>query len=150
MKVILLQDIKKIGKKGDVKEFSDGYVQNFLIPKKIAEIATKEKIDAIGKHKNQEVAKKEIQKDLILKEYAQTDNKTITIHRKVNSIGALFAKVEVNEIHDALVKEHQIRIPIDHIHIKSEIKKTGEYTVIIGEKQKIGKEFNLFVKVVGQ
>jgi large subunit ribosomal protein L9 len=57
MKVILIQDIKSLGKKGDVKDVSEGYARNFLFPKKMATIATPKAIENVANEKNTTLAK---------------------------------------------------------------------------------------------
>jgi large subunit ribosomal protein L9 len=75
MKVLLLQDIKNIGRRGEVKDFPDGYVMNFLLPKKLAEVATKEKIQNIEISKKQKSEINTLKKDLLLKDILELDSK---------------------------------------------------------------------------
>lgn len=150
MKVILLQDIKNVGRKGEVKTFPDGYVQNFLLPKKLAEIATPEKIKKIENDKNYKIGEAEIQKDLLIKDIAKVDTGIITMIKKVNSSGTLFEKIHEKQIKEAIRNEFHVSIPEQYIHIESPIHKTGEFFVHIGDYKTLKKESLLTLVIKGQ
>ena len=129
MKVLLIKDVKSLGKAGEVKEVKDGYGKNFLIAKGFAKHATEEIIEA---HK-QEVAKKaaeekaEIQR---LNDLAkQLDKLEIIVKKKVGENGHLFGAVTKEEIAEALKTEHNIEIDKKHITEKTAIKTVGEHSV---------------------
>lgn len=150
MQVIFLQNIKGLGKIGEIKQVNDGYARNFLLPKKMVEIATTEKIAQV---KNAVLAKessKQLHTDLLVKELEQLHNQGVTLARKVNSSGALFGAIHASDIRNAIKIEHKRSIPLDLIHINTEIKTTGEFKVRLGDKHKLGQDFSLIIKVVGQ
>lgn len=120
MKIILLQDIKNLGQTGDIKEVADGYARNFLIPRKLAETATKE---AIGKaiEKKQETEKMKNRKTEELKNLAKKlEGEEIVIKAKEKS-GKLFGSIGRKEIAENLGNE----ISEDMIELEENIKETG-------------------------
>ena len=144
MKVILLQDVKGKGKKGQMIEVSDGYARNFMLPKKLAIEAT---ADAINTMKMNDKATQE----RIAREKAEalaTANKlremTLTVTCKGGGAGRLFGSVTNQEIADALAKTG-IKLDKRKIVIADPIKNVGTYTVTC----KLGYEINapLTVKI---
>ena len=128
MKVILLQDVKGKGKKGQMLEVSDGYARNFMLPKKLAIEATP---DAINTMKMNDKATQE----RIAKEKAEaldTANKlrgmTVTVTAKGGGAGRLFGSITNAEIADALAK-HGIKLDKRKIVMGETIKSVGTYTV---------------------
>lgn len=129
MKIILKQDVPKIGKKFETKNVSDGYALNFLIPKGLAEVATvasaKKAEDAI---KAQEALRK-IHEDLILKNLKNIDGVTITIADKANEKGHLFAGIHKDQIVSELKKETRLEILPEFVELEKPIKEVGEHQV---------------------
>ncbi len=127
MKVLLIKDVKSLGKKGEVKEVKDGYGKNFLIGKGFARHATSE---ILAQHANDEVIvaqnlEKEVDK---LKKIAeQLDSVEIIITKKLGQNGHLFGSVTKEEIAVALKEQHSIEIDKKHINEKSAIKTVGEH-----------------------
>ncbi len=150
MKVIMLQDIKNIGRRGEVKVFPDGYVQNFLLPKKLAEITTPSKIQKIESDKNYKIGEKEIQKDLLVKELCKLDTQILTLTKKVNSSGTLFEKNHEKQIGELIQLHFHIKLPEQYIHIAEPIRSTGEFFVHLGDRKILGKESLLTLIVKGQ
>ena len=131
MKVVLLRDVPKLGKKYEVKDVKDGLARNFLIPKKLVEIVTPallKKIELLKEHSKKEIEEKNI---LIKSMLEKVSGQPITIKAKANEQGILFASVTSKEVKEAIQSQFQIHIPlewIDHVSIK----KTGEHSVSIG------------------
>ncbi len=148
MQVLLLQNVKGIGKAGEVKAVNDGYAQNFLFPKKLAEIATPEKIAKLKNSAQAKMDEKKLHIDLTIKTLSALDGAEIELHRKVNSAGALFGSIHISDVRDAIKQSHKISVAEEYIKIP-EIKNTGEFDAKIGSKQ-LGREFNLKIKVIGQ
>ena len=131
MKVVLLTDVKGHGKKGDIVEASDGYARNFLLPKKMAEIATadvlnniKGKNEAAAFHKQQEIEKaKETAKSL--------DGAKVVLKSKAGDNGKLFGKITNQDVAEAV--KYQLHHVIDKrkVVLPDGIKTTGETSVVL-------------------
>lgn len=129
MKVLLIKDVKGLGKAGEVKEVKDGYGQNFLIGKGFAKHATNE---VLKKHASEEKKKAadEAAEIARLKELAQTlDKLEIIITKKLGQNGHLFGAVTKDEIANALQAQHNIEIDKKHINSKESIKTVGEHNI---------------------
>ncbi len=134
MKVILLKDVRGVGKHLEVKNVADGYAANFLFPQKLAEPATDEKIQQFEKQKEAhvaELAKVEEQQD---KKVASLRGKIITISARATEKGGLFKTITTKEIAKAILAEHALEIGEDMLHISEPIKTIGEHTVILHSK----------------
>ena len=145
MKVILLQDVKGKGKKGQMLEVSDGYARNFMLPKKIAIEATPDAINTMkmnDKATQERIAKEKAEALEISKKLRAM---TLTVTAKGGGAGRLFGSVTNQEIADALVKNSSIKLDKRKIVISDPIKSVGTYTV----QCKLGYEINapLTVKI---
>ena len=144
MKVILLQDVKGKGKKGQMIEVSDGYARNFMLPKKLAIEATADAINT--KNMNDKATAERIAREKA--EALATANKlremTLTVTCKGGGAGRLFGSVTNQEIAEALAK-NGIKLDKRKIVIADPIKNVGTYTVTC----KLGYEINapLTVKI---
>jgi large subunit ribosomal protein L9 len=127
MEVILIQDIAKIGKKGELKNVSDGYARNFLLPKKLVKIATPEAISEALRKKEKE-SQAENQKNL--RQLSDSiRQKKITLRAKEKK-GKLFGSIGTKEIQNAL-KIENITIEERSIILETPIKKVGEHKIKI-------------------
>ena len=90
MKVILLQNVKGKGKKGDVIEVSDGYAQNALLPRKLAKVATTTELNKIAQAEKSLKLKAEKDKEHILRVLNLVNGKTVVIQEKLNEKGSLY------------------------------------------------------------
>lgn len=135
MKVILLQDVPGIGKKYDIKNVSNGYARNFLIPRKLAQIATTQSIQSIEKQKKQKEQEKEVQKDILGKNIETLENLTISVTEKASEKGHLFAGIDKEKISKILKEQKQIDIPVDIIELEKPIKEIGEYKIKVKDKE---------------
>ncbi|WP_457745253.1 50S ribosomal protein L9 [Sulfurimonas sp.] len=127
MKVLLIKDVKSLGKAGEVKEVKDGYGKNFLIGKGFAKHATAEVLE---KHAADEAKKAEDLKNEIatLKATAQKLEKVeIIISKKVGDNGHLFGAITKDEVVKALEEQHNIIVDKKHITDKTAIKTIGEH-----------------------
>ncbi len=146
MKIILLQDLKNIGKKGDVKEVTDGYARNFLLPQKIAQRATEEAIKKNEIQKKEAVKKQAIDKQVseeLLKKLQKKEFVIATRQKK----GKLFGSITAKKIAEVFKKE-DLAISADCIIIKKNIKKIGEHEIEI--KLKAGVEGKVKIEVKGK
>ena len=138
MKVILLQDVKGQGKKGQLIDVSDGYARNFLLPRKLAQEATADNINTMKMNDKaaQEKCQKEREQALALSKVLK--EMTLTVMAKGGGAGRLFGSVTNAEIADALQKQHKIDLDKRKIVLKEPIKNVGTYTVTC----KLGYEVN--------
>lgn len=131
MKVILLQDVPKIGKKYEVKEVSPGYASNFLFPKKLAENATPDAIVKIKEKQKEHFDQLKVQEELLKNNFSGLKNKTVIIKGKKNDEGHLYAKIHEKEIYQALKEQFRIDLPDDSIKLEEPINKVGEHEIKI-------------------
>ena len=141
MKVILQQDVKGQGKKGQMIEASDGYARNFLLPRKLAVPATAENVNTM---KMQEKAKKAQEAAEKAEAQAVAEELTVKVVAKGGNGGRLFGAVTSKEIADALQAQHGIAIPKTKIVQDEPIKAFGGYEL----KVKLGYEVTGTLKVV--
>jgi large subunit ribosomal protein L9 len=138
MKVIFIQDVARVGRKGEVKEVANGFATNVLIPKKQAVIATGEAIRKIEVEKQNKEAKKELDKNLFLKavntlweEISSSSNGLLEIEgHKSDKHGNLFSQIKEEDIVKAIFEKIKISFNPSQIDLgKSPIKKLGEYEI---------------------
>lgn len=145
MKVLLLEDIRGLGKKGEVCEVKDGYGKNFLIAKNKARHATNE---VINKYKA-EVRKREEQIALEIAEKKQLiktiETLTVKIAKKVGNNNALFGAITKDDIVENLKMEHKLEIDKKDIEIKNPIKTLGIHEVEIKLGHQISGKLNIEV-----
>ena len=129
MKVILLQDVKGQGKKGQLIDVSDGYARNFLLPRKLAQEATADNINTMKMNDKalQEKRQKEREQAVALSKVLK--DMTLTVKAKGGGAGRLFGSVTNAEISDALAKQHKIQLDKRKIVLEDPIKNVGTYTV---------------------
>lgn len=146
MKVILLQDIKGKGKKGQCIEASDGYARNFLLPRKMAVEANADNLNTMrmnDKAAAEKAAKERAEAMEIAKKLKEI---TVTVTAKGGGAGRLFGSVTSAEIAEALKSQHAIAIDKRKIVLDEPIKNAGTYTL----KCKLGYEITgeVTVKIV--
>ena len=129
MKVLLIKDVKSLGKAGEVKEVKDGYGKNFLIGKGFAKHATEE-ILAEHAAEQERLAAEEAAEIPTLKAMAvKLDKAEIVITKKMGENGHLFGSVTKDEIAQALLDQHSVEIDKKHITDKTAIKTIGEHSL---------------------
>ena len=136
MKVILLQDVKGQGKKGDMKEVSDGYARNYLIPRNLATQATADNLNALKIKEKAAAAKAAKEKALAEENAKKLEGVQVIIRAKAGSSGKLFGAVTSAEIAAALKEQYGIDVEKNKIVQGDPIKTYGAYTV----KAKLGYE----------
>ena len=143
MKVILLQDVKGKGKKGQMLEISDGYARNYLLPRKLAVEATADSINTMRMtdKANQEKRQREREEAFALSN--QLKALTVTIKAKGGGAGRLFGSVTTQNIADALKQEHGIALDKHKIVLSDTIRTVGSYTA----KCKLGYEITADLKL---
>ena len=131
MKVILQQDVKKVGSKGDIVEVSEGYGRNFLLPKKLAVEATAANLETAKQKANSAARKKQQAADEARLLAAQLEKVSVKVAVRTGDGGKLFGSVTGKDVADALAKEHGIDIDRRKISLKSEVTGTGEYEAVL-------------------
>ena len=140
MKVILTQDVRGQGKRGQMIEVSDGYARNFLLPRKLAQEATADNINTMRMNDKatQERQAKERAEALDLR-----NRMTVVVTAKGGGAGRLFGSVTNTEVSEALAKQAGIQLDKRKIVLDEPIKSVGVYTV----KCKLGYEINAELKI---
>ena len=128
MKVILLQDVKGKGKKGQMIEVSDGYARNFMLPKKLAMEATADAINTMRMNDKAAAEKAARERAAALEVSKQLRAMTLVVKAKGGGAGRLFGSVTNQEIADALAAQG-IKLDKRKIVISDPIKSVGTYTV---------------------
>jgi len=131
MKVIFLQDVPKVGRKHDVKEINDGYVMNFLIPRKMAVLATPSAVAELEKRKKNIEIEREVQTDLLMRSLEEIKGKVVVIKGKANPKGSLFKAIKADEIVSEMHKQHHAEISAEFIVLEKPIKEVGEFEIPI-------------------
>ena len=129
MKVILLQDVKGKGKKGQMIEVSDGYARNFMLPKKLATEATADAVNTMRMNDKAAAEKAARERAEAMEVSKKLRELTLTVTAKGGGAGRLFGSVTNQEIADALAKQTGIKLDKRKIVIADPIKNVGTYTV---------------------
>ncbi|MBI3573698.1 50S ribosomal protein L9 [Candidatus Kaiserbacteria bacterium] len=127
MKVILLEDLKKVGQRGTVAIVADGYANNVLIPKKLAVPATGENLKRHDKEKQAREGKAALDATLAKKLLSEIDGKNVSIQARANPNGGLFEAIHPRQVAEAIRKELNVSIPEEAITLPETIKKLGEF-----------------------
>lgn len=127
MKVILLQDIKGTGKKGEVKEVSDGYARNCLIKKGLVVEATNENLNKLKGQQSSAQHKMDLEIQNAKNTAKIIDGKRVSIKAKAGKNGKLFGSVTSGHIADALEQQFNVKVDKKKISLKLEIKAFGSY-----------------------
>ena len=129
MKVLLEQDVKGTGKKGEIINVSDGYARNYLLPRKLATPADAQAINA-AKIQKSAAAHRKFQAGMAARDLAkQLEGASVTVRAKVGENGLLFGAITGKEIAAALKEQKQVEIDKKKIALSEPIRALGEYTV---------------------
>lgn len=145
MKVILLKDVKGLGKKGDLVNAKDGYARNYLLPKEIAIEATEGNLKTLKEKKKVEKKKREEEYNKALELKKKLDETSVVIKGKAGEGGKLFGSITSKDISAALKKQHNVKIDKRKIALDDNIKTLG--TTIVEVKIYPEVVANLAVKV---
>ena len=146
MKVILLKDIKGTGKKGEMKEVSDGYARNFLFPKKLAVVADNTSVKELKeKNKSQEIkAQKEY--EAAVEQGKKMEEMNVVIYSKAGEGGRLFGSITSKDIAEQLKKQHGVEVDKRKISLDEPIRVLGSRKVDIKIHQKVTTTVRVDVK----
>lgn len=134
MKIIFLKEVPRVGRKYEVKEVAPGYGRH-LLASKLAELATKDSLARIEKKMLVDATQKKVHEDLLLKNLEALNGTTITLARKSNAKGHLFASIHKSEILEELKRATRLEMHPDYILLDKPIKELGtrEVSVTIGK-----------------
>lgn len=146
MKVILLQDVKSLGKKGQVVNVNDGYARNYILPKKIGVEATGKNMNDLKLQKNNEakVAKEHLDEAKALAEKLKAGG--VELHIKVGEGGKTFGSVSSKEIAQAVNEQMGLEIDKKKIQLKEAIKSLGVHQVSVKLHPEVTAELKVSVK----
>lgn len=144
MKVILMEDVRGQGKKGEMKEVSDGYARNYLLPRKLAVEANADNLNALRLKEKARAAQIAAEKAKALENSKQLESIVVKISARAGSNGKLFGSITSKEISEALSKQHGVDIEKQKIVLAEPIKAFGSFDV----KCKFGYEINGVVHVL--
>ena len=136
MKVILQQDVKGQGKKGQLVDVSDGYARNFLLPKKLAVIATAENLNTMKQQEKARKAQQAAEKAEAEALSKKLESLTVKVAAKAGEGGRLFGAVTAKEISECLSQQHGVNIAKAKLVLDEPIKACGGYKI----KAKLGYE----------
>ncbi len=144
MKVIILKDVPKLGKKNEIKNVSDGFARNYLFPKKIAKPATETDVEEVEKKKAKDIEKEK--KELVdnQKLASEIDGLEVEVSAKVSEKGELYSSFSSDKISQKL-KEMGYEISKDKIEPEESIKHIGEHKVKVSFGHGLEAELNVIV-----
>ena len=143
MKVILTQDVRGQGKRGQMIEVSDGYARNFLLPRKLAQEATADNVNTMKMNDKATQERQAKERAEALEIRNRMKDMTVVVTAKGGGAGRLFGAVPTPAVADALAKQADIKLDKRKIVLDEPIKAVGVYTV----KCKLGYEINADLKV---
>ncbi|WP_353097454.1 50S ribosomal protein L9 [Tissierella praeacuta] len=146
MKVILLKDVKGLGKEGELVNAKDGYARNFLLPKGDAVEATPANLKKWKEEKAKEEERKKNEYNEALKLKEKIDSTTVVIQGKAGEGGRLFGSITSKDISDALKSQHKIDIDKRKIELKDNIKSLGMTQVDVRVYAEVVAKLNVNIK----
>ncbi len=146
MKVILLQNIKGTGKKGEIKEVAEGYARNYLIPRKMAVPATEGNVNALKDRKKRQEKRKERELNEAKALAGKLNGLRVTLSVKAGQGGRIFGSITSKQIGQALKKNHQLNVDKKKIQLSEPIRSLGVTQVPVKLHQEV--TATLFVQVV--
>jgi large subunit ribosomal protein L9 len=146
MKIILTKDVKNIGREGEIKEVSDGYARNYLIPRGLAAEATATKVKESQEKDLREQRKKTRELEEAQELKAKLDGQAVSVAVKTGGSDRLFGAVTAKEIAEVLQKQFGIKIDKKKIDMTESIKHLGEYRLKLKIYPSIQAEIKVIVK----
>jgi large subunit ribosomal protein L9 len=128
---ILLQDVESLGERGTVVDVSAGYLRNYLLPRKLAEPATRGSIEAASRHRDAAERLKREAEERAQESAATLGRTVLTIPQQAGDDGRLFGSVTTQDIADAIRDARGIKIDRRKIHLEEPIRNIGTYMVVV-------------------
>ncbi len=146
MKVILLEDVKTLGKKGEVVNVSDGYARNFIFKKNLGLEATPKALNdlKLQKQNDEKIAAENLEKAKVLA--GELSGKSVTLSIKAGSDGRAFGSVSTKEISAAAKEQLGYDLDKKKMHLAEPIKNVGSFTVPVKLHPKVTAELKVIVK----
>lgn len=145
MKVILLQDVKSLGKKGDIVETAEGYGRNYLLPRKLAKEASAANVNQAKADKATAAHRAAQAKDEAVVLGAQVEKVVVTIKMRLGENGKMFGSVTSKDVAEALIKQTGLNIDRRKIELKNSVKSLGEYTAVAKLHPDVTAQFKVMV-----
>jgi len=145
MKVVLLQDVKSQGKKGDLVNVSDGYARNFLFPKGLAVEADAKAMNEIKTKEEARLHKIEVEKAAARETAEKLTAVTVKLQSTAGADGRLYGSITSKDIAEALEKQHGIVIDKRKIQLDGNIKAFGTYVLDVKLYPEISGKINLVI-----
>ena len=145
MQVILLENISKLGKIGDLVKVKNGYARNFLLKKNKALRANKENIELVNKNKSELTKKNAEIKNKFIEKANKIKNKNIKVYKAIKENGDLYASIKPKEISKIIFDELKTEVGPSEIIIKKEINKIGQFDINIVLHSEV--QTKIFLKV---
>ncbi len=138
MKVILLKDVAKVGRRYEIKELADGFARNFIIARGLGEVASAANLKRLEILKNEKQKSNTTGRDL--------QSVTITLNAKANDEGHLFASIHKEEILNELQRQEGIKLELKQVELPEPIKAVGEHQVRVNYDAKTSTFFTILVR----
>ncbi|HHT88295.1 MAG TPA: 50S ribosomal protein L9 [Clostridiales bacterium] len=148
MEVILIEDVKNLGKKGDVVKVSDGYARNYILPKKLGVEATKQNLYILKQQKDAEDKRQQEMLEEARELAKKLEAFTVNLKIKTGEGGKTFGSISTKEISAALNEQSGLQIDRKKVQLPEPIKNTGTYTVGVKLHPKVTAELKVIVEAV--
>lgn len=145
MKVILLQDVKSLGKKGEIVETAEGYGRNYLLPRKLAKEANAANVNQAKKDMATAAHRAAQAKDEAVVLGAQVEKVVVKMTMRVGENGKVFGSINSKDVAEALVAQTGLNIDRRKVEIKNAIKGLGEYTAVAKLHPDVTAKFKVMV-----
>ncbi len=146
MQIILLENISKLGKIGDLVKVKNGYARNFLLKKNKALRANKENIELVNKNKTELTKKNTEIKNKFIEKANKIKNKKIKVYKAIKENGDLYALIKPKEISKIIMDELKTEVGPSEIIIKKEINKIGQFDINIVLHSEVQTKISLIVE----
>ena len=146
MKVILLQDVKSLGKKGDVVETAEGYGRNYLLPRKLAKEANAANLNQAKQDKATAAHRAAQARDEAVVLGAQIEKVVLVLKVRVGENGKMFGSITSKDVAEALIEQTKIELDRRKIELKEAVKGLGEYTAVAKLHTEVTASFKVIVE----
>lgn len=129
MKVILVQDVPNLGRKGAAVEVAEGYARNYLVPRGLATIATPGALKSLQVEQQRRAAQAQRAAERARADAAQLAGRTVTVHAKAGDAGRLFGAVTSKDVAEAILRQIGVAVDKRRIELPEPIKQLGSFAV---------------------